>query len=148
MQHVGFGLFFFFFSCKIWALVPWPGIEPRPPAVEAESTQDDQGSPLRSFFLLLCSASSKYGLSSIQCLFHEGFELFNCGSDSEQEISWLSSTLGENSVCWDSSQATLTSCGGTETHRPYQAWLLTVTTLIIRVNMEIMAGPITLHAYF
>ena len=37
MQHVGFFSFFFFFSCRIWALVPWPGIEPRPPAVEAQS---------------------------------------------------------------------------------------------------------------
>ena len=72
----------------------------------------------------------------------------NCGSDSEQELSWLSSALGENSVDWDSAQASLTSSGGTETHRPYQAWLLAMTALIIRVNAEIMAGPTTLHAYF
>ena len=29
--------FFFFFSCGTWDLIPWPGIEPRPPAMGMRS---------------------------------------------------------------------------------------------------------------
>ena len=38
-------------SCNMWDLVPWPGIEPRPVALEAKSWPlDHQGSPPRIFF--------------------------------------------------------------------------------------------------
>ena len=53
--------------CGIWDLIPWPGIEPGPPALSVESEPlDHQGSPCMCF---LCLPFVLFPYHSLDCIF-------------------------------------------------------------------------------
>lgn len=68
------------------------------------------------FFLSLCFCLPKIWTLLYSVVRPRGFWTLTVV---QQKVSWLSSTLGQSCVCSASSQATLISCGGTDTHRPF-----------------------------
>ena len=90
-------------SCHMWDLVPWPGIEPRPPCTGTVKSEplNHQGSPTTPFL-------SKTLL--VNCMFHLEFQI-QCFRFSGLQVTtwsggWLEKWYVEKRVIWQQKEST------------------------------------------